>query len=422
MKILWLTSFILPQSARVFDIDSHVTGGWLVKLSEELNKKYDMVFVFPQNHSKETIINRKKNVSYYGFYENNKHFERYQKNREKIFYDILKQENPDIVHIWGTEYTYAYALFKTFDCPERTVVNIQGLVSDYANSYYADIPRRVEKGLTFRDLIRIDNIRFQKYKYEKRGKYELEVLRKSQNIVGRTDWDQALAYKESSNAKYYFCNEILRDEFYENASKWELGNCDKYSIFVSQWFYPIKGFHKVIEAVAQLASEYPDIKVYLAGLKLDLNPDIYGKLRQNTYHKYIRTLIKKYHLEDNIISLGKLKADEMVKYMLKSHVFVSASSIENESNSLSEAKLLGVPCVSSYVGGTTNRIKQGYDGFQYQYEKSYMLAFYLKRIFDDDKLATEMGKNASIEALKTNDIIKNTNAMMEIYEKVINKA
>ena len=111
----------------------------------------------------------------------------------------------------------------------------------------------------------------------------------------------------------------------------------------------------------------------------------------------------------------------VIEYMLRSNVFVSPSSIENESNALSEAKLLGLPCICSYVGGTTRRIQHEYDGFQYQYEKSYMLAYYLRKIFDNDKLAVELGTHASESAKITNDIETNVNRMRKIYNLVFEK-
>lgn len=43
----------------------------------------------------------------------------------------------------------------------------------------------------------------------------------------------------------------------------------------------------------------------------------------------------------------------MIESYKRAHAYVSASSMENESNSLSEAKMLGMPVISSYAGGTS---------------------------------------------------------------------
>ncbi|MFD1904498.1 glycosyltransferase [Paenibacillus rhizoplanae] len=64
-------------------------------------------------------------------------------------------------------------------------------------------------------------------------------------------------------------------------------------------------------------------------------------MKISTYGAYIKSLIKKHELEDNVFFTGYLNEREMCNRFLKSNVFVSASIIENESNSLSEAKTIG---------------------------------------------------------------------------------
>lgn len=92
-------------------------------------------------------------------------------------------------------------------------------------------------------------------------------------------------------------------------------------------------------------------------------------------------LIEKYSLAGCVEFLPPLKADEMKRMYLKSNVFVSPSSIENSPNSLGEAMMLGVPCVSSLVGGVGNMLIDGAEGFTYQHDAPYMLAYYVMEIF-----------------------------------------
>ena len=60
---------------------------------------------------------------------------------------------------------------------------------------------------------------------------------------------------------------------------------------------------------------------------------------------------------------------------------VSASSIENSSNSVHEAVLVGCPVVASYVGGTDSFLSVGKNGYLYQHDAEYMLAYYIQKIF-----------------------------------------
>ena len=63
--------------------------------------------------------------------------------------------------------------------------------------------------------------------------------------------------------------------------------------------------------------------------------------------------------------------------MLKSNVIVVPSIVENESNSLTEAHILGVPTVAAFSGGMTNRIIHKKTGFLYPFNDYTMLANYI---------------------------------------------
>ena len=85
---------------------------------------------------------------------------------------------------------------------------------------------------------------------------------------------------------------------------------------------------------------------------------------------------------------------------MESNLFISASSTENESNSLGEAKMLGMPVIASFVGGVSDRIKHKEDGLAYQYDDTTMLARYICDIFENPEQAIEYGK-----AARENEII-----------------
>ena len=168
---------------------------------------------------------------------------------------------------------------------------------------------------------------------------------------------------------YHFNNETLRDEFYEG--EWNYSDCEKHSIFCSQGHYPIKGIHLVIEALNRIVKDYPDAHLYIGG-KDYLSLPFY---KQSSYGKYLVSLIKQYGLEKNVSFTGFLNAEQMKNRYLKSNVFVSASSIENSPNSLGEAMLLGVPCISSQVGGVHNMMTHAIEGYTYPADEIYMLAY-----------------------------------------------
>ena len=89
--------------------------------------------------------------------------------------------------------------------------------------------------------------------------------------------------------------------------------------------------------------------------------------------------------------------------------------MENGSNSLCEAQLVGTPCVASYVGGVPDMLRDKEEGFLYQHDAPYMLAYYVCEIFGNDELALKFSKNAKEHALKTHDRDENTRRLLEIY-------
>jgi glycosyltransferase involved in cell wall biosynthesis len=211
-------------------------------------------------------------------------------------------------------------------------------------------------------------------------------------------------------------NETLREEFYTDT--WNIDRIERNSIFVSQGNYPIKGLHYLIEVLPDIVAEYEDTVVYVAGDVITNNDSIKDKIKISGYGKYILKMIKKSHLENHVKFVGRLEADKMCARFLKTHVFVCPSAIENSPNSVGEAMILGVPVVSSDVGGVHNLLDNKKDGILYPKNKTQELKKAILRIFDDDKLAMSFSSNARAHALKTHDPETNYKRLLEIYNEI----
>jgi glycosyltransferase involved in cell wall biosynthesis len=110
----------------------------------------------------------------------------------------------------------------------------------------------------------------------------------------------------------------------------------------------------------------------------------------------------------------------MCARFLKTHVFICPSAIENSPNSVGEAMLLGVPVVSSDVGGVHNLLVDKKDGILYPKNKTNQLKNAVLSIFDDDKLAMSLSSNARAHALVTHDPETNYQRLLEIYNEINN--
>jgi len=246
-----------------------------------------------------------------------------------------------------------------------------------------------------------------------RGYWEKVTIQSVEHIIGRTSWDKAHTWALNPAVQYHFCNETLRNEFYQQ--KWELEKCEKHSIFLSQANYPIKGLQKMIEALPLIVRHFPGAKVYVAGNDFITNKG----LRLNGFGKFIRSLIIKNKISENVIFTGLLSEKEMCNRYVKSHVFVCPSSIENSSNSIGEAQLLGVPCIASYVGGVSDLIIHHKTGILYRFEEIEMLADAVCKIFSDDTFANELSISEKEAALVRHDSRRNAHQLNSIYKEII---
>ncbi|NLL06784.1 MAG: glycosyltransferase [Clostridiaceae bacterium] len=418
MNILWLINIPIPEASQLMGEEPSPFGGWLINASRDLSNQdgIELSIAFPSNKASKFTKLEGKKVNYYPF-NPIKDSDKKTIEYNEYFETLLNNLKPDIVHIYGTEIEHTCSMVNV--CKSlgiETVISIQGLVSIYARHIYANLPFSAIYGFTLRNLLRRDSVYLHKKIFELRGKNEIESLKKTNHIIGRTTWDKACSIQINPKAKYHFCNETLREEFYKH--RWSIDECEKYSIFLSQGQYPIKGLHYMLEAMPIILKEFSKAKVYISGKDITKSDSFKDKLLMTYYGKYIKKMIKKLDLERNIVFTGPLDEEKMCHRYLKSNVFVCPSSIENSPNSLGEAMILGVPCVVSNVGGVLDMLKHEEEGFVYQADAPYMLAHYVCEIFKNEDLALKFSENARKHALNTHDKDINTSTLMKIYSDI----
>ena len=275
MRVLWVCNIMPPVIGQYLGKECSVKEGWisgiLMRLSKE-KEKIELGICYPAADSfeetkRDVIVGNNKKITCYGFAEDTVNPEKYGgKALEKRLEEIIQDFRPEVLHIFGTEFGHALAAAKAFNKPSRTLVGLQGVISECAKEYMADLPVEVQKSVSFRDWLKQDSMKQQQEKFFVRGEREKEILRLCGNVTGRTAFDKAAAKKMNSHIKYCFMNETMRGEFYEG--KWNYGTCVKHRIFFSQADYPLKGFHYLLQALEQVKEKYPDVTVAVAGNSL----------------------------------------------------------------------------------------------------------------------------------------------------------
>ena len=412
MKLMWLCN-LAPGAVREQFSGKKSSGLWMDHVLTDLRAQKDLkLHILCPGETAEGKLD--ETCSYGCFTEGLPYV--YLAELEERFRRELKEFAPDCIHIWGTEYGHTLAMVNAAEKEgvlSRVVISIQGLCSVYAPHYAEGVPFRVQHRKTFRDAVRKDNIEMQQKKFALRGELEIKALEKVRHVIGRTDWDRACTYAINPNAAYHFCNETLREEFYDGC--WDYASCEKHRIFASSCAYPIKGFHYLLSAFRRIKQEYPDATLAVPG-DSPVAATLSRKLRQSSYQRYLVQLME--GLEDSIQFLGSLSSHEMKEQYLRANVFALPSTIENSPNSLGEAMLLGVPCVAADVGGVSNMMRSGTEGYVYQSSAPYMLAHYIREVFEGETLAQNMGSLARDHARKTHDPETNLRDLLDIYREV----
>ena len=382
MRILWVCNIMLPVAARHLNREVSNKEGWLTGLLSTILERQEenqiflgAAFPVPENMGsyQEVLAVEGKCLTCYGFHEDTTHAERYDPALEARMSEIEQDFRPDVIHCFGTEYGHTLAVCRSIPDKERILISIQGLCSVYANAYMANLPEEVRVRVTFRDLLRQDSLRRQQQKYAERGQREIEAVQNAGNVSGRTDWDRHYVKEWNPNVKYYNMNETLRPEFYQG--EWNRETCEPYTIFLSQGDYPVKGLHYMLLALPEIRKRYPEVRVCVAGSSIVRDKTLKDKLKLSSYGKYLRDIISKYSLENMVTFLGRLSGEEMKRQYLKSGLFLCCSTLENSPNSLGEAMLLGVPCISADVGGIPSLFRHEEDGILYKGFRSSINSF-----------------------------------------------
>ena len=383
-----------------------------------------------------------RTLTYYSFPEDFSRLEELPAALMQSAERILQDARPDLIHIFGTEYPHGAAFAEAFGEPARILVSLQGLMGECAEHYRAGLPDRVWDSVTLRDLLRNDSLKKQQEKFEKRAVFEKRLLLSAGHTAGRTAFDKGAALAINPGLIYHHLGESLRREFYSyeeeqppsvtennaasgrggefrraNRSLWVFDRCIPRRIFLSQGNYPLKGAHRLLECLPELISEFPDISVHIAGDAITRTASFRDGLKLSGYGRYLLELVRDH--ENHVTFTGRLSAEQMKEEMLSANVFLSPSSIENSSNSLGEAMLLGVPCAASRVGGIPDLAEDGKEALLYPFEDREAMIAAICRLFRDRDLCEALGSAASKKARRLFDPSGNTACLLQLYHGLV---
>lgn len=391
MRVLWIVQGAMKEVAKKLGERQPVSGTWiesskdLILNNEEIelhilniisNKKLKSIQEFLCDGVKYHLLSVKKKVLLGGK----------ERKFEKDINDTIKKINPDIIHVHGTEFSISLAIKQNIEKNIPICHSIQGLVSCIAEKYfYADLP--------LNNMLLMERIPLgiQRKSYQRRGVSERKIIQRYKYFFGRTDWDYSHVTALNPKIKYIKVRELFREDFV-NSESWNIKQINRLTIFYAGGArVPLKGFHKFLDALELIKKTFPNVVVYVAGIKPNKKIPIFGKIG---YGKYLDRIIKNKGLSKNIVFTGPLSSKDMLNMFQHAHCYVLGSSIENSSNSLVEAMLVGTPSIVALVGGVENFAVHEETSYFYRFEEAEMLAHYVEQIFTNDEIAEKFSINS----------------------------
>jgi glycosyltransferase involved in cell wall biosynthesis len=225
--------------------------------------------------------------------------------------------------------------------------------------------------------------------------------------VGRTDWDKRIMKIFAPMSRYYHCDEILREEFYNY--EWEIPNAEKF-IFVSTLSPVIyKGLETVLSTASLLNSR--------TGFNFEWH--ICGINGFEEVVKIVEKSARKRFESVNVKFLGKQTSEELAHKLANSHCFVHPSHIENSPNSICEAMMVGTPIIGTYAGGTPTILLNGEEGVLVQAGDPYAMAGAMIEMINSPERMIFYSENARKRAIKRHNPDTIVNSLINIYKEVL---
>ena len=418
MKILWFTNNACSAS-KIYSPKSF-QGGWLASLENQLNKNPDVKLFISFYHNKPTVPFDYNNSRYYPVLKEKKLkckiiervFNRFNNNIEleiNRLVDVVKEVNPDIIHIHGTEENFGL-IQKLVAQP--VVISMQGIINPICEKFFSGMPRAVVK--KYEPLRLKFSFHSQLYRYKRfmaMAKNELEILNISKSIIGRTDWDRRVTSVLSPNRKYYHNDELLRDTIYKNNWNSDCYLSNEFKIITITGSPLFKGFETIIKTAGILQK--------LQEIKFEWN--IVGLSEDDPGVKMMVSWMNVNLKDVNIYFLGKIPPEKFIPLMQNSNVYCQASHIENSPNSLCEAMYIGMPVVATFAGGTESMLENNKEGLLVQDGDPYSMAGAIMELKNNPEKAKQLAHNARQRALLRHDPDKVVRELLTIYKDITGK-
>jgi glycosyltransferase involved in cell wall biosynthesis len=232
-----------------------------------------------------------------------------------------------------------------------------------------------------------------------------ERIEQSDLVLGSSDYIAGKVrarYPEYSDRCDTLYNGVDVDLFHgENGRGKQVGSGSRL-LFVGR-VSPEKGVHILIEAFAQIADQFPDAELNLAGPVISLpyeyivgiseEPEVAALARfyEEDYGITLQRMVEENNLTGRVHFLGSMAQTDLVKHYQSADILVNPSYSESFGMSLVEAMASETPVIATRVGGMVNIVDDNETGLLVERDDVEALVGALQCLLENGALRQQMG-------------------------------
>src|SRR5262249_18195629 len=166
---------------------------------------------------------------------------------------------------------------------------------------------------------------------------------------------------------------------------------------------PAKGQHILIAAIERLVRDGRDLRLRFVGDGPDRASLEYEAASRN--------------LKDKVIFEGAVNQDLIRALYAKADVFALASFAEGIPVVLMEAMAMEIPCISTFITGVPELIRNGVDGLTVAPSDDEEMAKAIAKLMDDAEMRSCIGRNGRARVMEKYDLDRNTARLAAIFRR-----
>ncbi len=409
MRVLW---FEVTEPS-TYKTGKEPIGGWQDSLERIVRTIPDIELgiAFMSEHNSEVkVVN---GVSYFPIYSRWSTFENKFRKHWDVFVEkmlpaakrIVNEYAPDLIHVFGTEWPFGQIAYHT-NVP--VVIHIMGSIVPYNNAGFPP-------GYSYHGLL-------WHYKWNPRMLYNIWMGEKNRknwemwerstwsivkNYMGRTQWDNYLSGVMHPNRRYYHVDEALRTDFLLDENRWRMPE------------------GKTIRLVSTGCTSFwkgPDMMLKVAriltALDVDFEWNVVGKM-----DAFVKAIVEQHEgarFEDyHVKLLGYKQSKELMQILKTSTMYVHTAYIENSPNSICEAQCIGLPIVSTNVGGISTLVRNNVDGVLLPANDPWQMVAAIIELSKDSDRMIKYSENSRHSALMRHDDGKIKEQLLRCYNNML---